>query len=693
MVNELQSCTKCLKENFKFGRRSQVNFTAALILTVTCRNISGFSPGQEILRLRSHSQISTARNFRNTGEENVEGVSSETDVTADVLGFLKLPTCPAEEESSNDKKPIWLRHREPEGSSIEQKLVTFRHAMEVSSLTPHEATIVETAILEASRGDFDKIAGAIDFCHILLETMEMGVSALVAASFHYCLCYGYIPSSKDERPELNLFPAEATSIIEDAAQLKRIEYDYASIDTMNSGNLRMLLLARTNNWNALAIRSAASLYRLRGIIRNCIDATHGTVGATEMRAARQALHIYAPLASQLGMHRLKNEIEGAAFQILYRRQYATFNARMCKPKKIVPGCRAVAGPQDGELESFTCLKDDMNRILENATKELTRLLSEDPSLSKHVNNMTITARVKESYSLWRKVLKLGAKSILDIPDALALRIVVNAKKMDQTEIDEVTECRDRLLCYWVHQICSAHFKPVEGSRFKNYIANPKSNGYQSLHYTTSTEYNNEKHPLEIQIRSRGMHQVAEFGLASHWSYKFQNNSGKSSNLKEFQFDHSTAAYLSACGEWQWQHAQNNAGSRELLHTSNSGSIDSNTGDSEEHMTPFIKALEVTKSNLTRQRVYIFLASQQQTGTDSRKHGKLVELPAGACVLDALRESERTLGFSTSLRDQSLAGIVHNDGALTSLTRKLSNGDILTIPASSRIRINTRTLRP
>ena len=327
-----------------------------------CRNISGFSPGQKIPRLWSHRQISTARNFRNTGVENVEGVSSETDVTAD-------------------------------GSSIEQKLVTFRHAMDVSSLTPNEANIVETTILEASRGDFNKIAGAIYFCHILLETMEIGVSALVTASFHYFLWYGYIPSSKDKRPELNLFLAEATSIIEDAAQLKQIEYDYASIDTMNSRNLQMLLLVRTN-WNALAIQLSASLYRFCGIIRNCINTTHRTVGATEMRATRQALHIHAPLASQLGMHCLKNEIEGTAFQILYRRQYATSNSRMCKPKKMVPGCRVVTGPQDGELESCTCLKDDINRILENATKELTWLLSEDPSLSKHVNNMTITARVK-----------------------------------------------------------------------------------------------------------------------------------------------------------------------------------------------------------------------------------------------------------------------------------------------------------
>jgi len=696
MATKLQTCTKCLQkckravstDNFKFRPSLLANskFATAFILIVACKNISGFSSGQAILL--SHRR-STAHYFRHESDERVEGgLSSETDVTAAAWGLLNAQITPAESTSLNERMPIWLRQNKV--ASSERKLIVLRHAMEASSLTPRAATVVEASILEAARGDFDKIAGAVDFCHIMLETMEMGVSALVAACFHYCSCYGTILNSKAECPELNLFPAEVISIVKNAAQLKKIEHDYASIDTLNSGNLQMLLLARTNNWNALAIRSAASLHRLRGIIRNCIDTTHETVGATQMRAARQAIHIYAPLASQLGMHRLKNEIEGAAFQILYRRQYAAFNALMCKPKKIVPGCHRI-GSQNGELESFTCLKDDMNRILAHATEEVTRIISEDPSFSKYVNNITVTARVKESYSLWKKALKLGAKSILDVPDALALRIVVNAKKLTESEIDEVTQGRDRLLCYCVHQICSKHFKPLEGSSFKNYIANPKSNGYQSLHYTTCTEYENEKYPLEIQIRSQEMHQVADFGLAAHWYYKYKTKSGNSSNSHEFKFDHSTAAYLSACGEWQWQHAQNNAKSwkSDPLQTSESDLINSNTNGSEENITPFIKALEVTQSNLTRQKVYIFLASQQasqQTGTILRD-GKLLELPAGACVLDALRESDRTLGFSISLRDQSLAGIIHNDGALTSLTQKLKNGDILTIPVSAQRRIN------
>ena len=117
-----------------------------------------------------------------------------------------------------------------------------------------------------------------------------------------------------------------------------------------------------------------------------------------MLAARQAIHIYAPLASQLGMYRLKNKIESAAFQILYRRQFTAFNNMVGRPKKIVPGYHPVS-PQNNQLESFTCLNDDLNRILAHAADEVTRHFSENPLLSKYVNDITVTRRVKEPYSL------------------------------------------------------------------------------------------------------------------------------------------------------------------------------------------------------------------------------------------------------------------------------------------------------
>jgi len=657
--------------NFALERqwRGTVIWSITFILIIVCNNISGFSPKQVIMQ---PYKIPTTRYFRHPTAERIEPMLS-----------VNTRISSAANDAMNEKLPIW--HRRSEDISAEQKLVTLRDAMEEFSLTPREAKVVESAIIYAAGGDLNKIAGVVDFCHIILETMEMDISVLVAASFHYCSCYDSKLLSEDECPKLNLklYLPETVSIVNSAAQLKEIEDNYAAIDTLNSrnsGNLRRLLLTRTNNWSALAIRSAASLHRLRGIIRNCIDSNHEIIGDTEMRAARQAVHIYAPLASRLGMHRLKSEIESAAFPILYRRQFEAFNEMMCKPKRIVPGYHAVSSHYK-ELESFTCLKDEMEEILAHATDKITRILSEDYTFTNHVDNFTVTARVKESYSLWRKALKLGAKSIQDVPDAIALRVIVDSKNMVVPESDEVTQARDRLVCYLAHLICSNSFKPLEDSKFKNYIARPKPNGYQSLHYTTCTEFQNEIHPLEIQIRSREMHQVAEFGVAAHWNYK-TNKSGNSNNAHKFKFDHSTDAYLSACGDWHFQHAQNNA--NPLM--TDSRSIDSSANrKQDDNCAPFIEALEVTKSMLTTQRVYIFLAAEQPSQKTGSMHrnGKLLELPAGACVLDALRESKYALGFSTNLCEQSLADILHNDGALTSLTQKLKNGDIITIPASAQ----------
>ena len=132
---------------------------------------------------------------------------------------------------------------------------------------------------------------------------------------------------------------------------------------------------------------------------------------------------------------------------------------------------------------------------------------------------------------------------------------------------------------------------------------------------------------------------------------------------------------------------------DLSRPSNSGLINTSINNVEKHNDPFITALELAQSDLARQRVYIFLASQQPSHKDGNisRNGKLLELPAGACVLDALRESERSLGFSTSLRDQYLAGVMLNDEALANLTQKLRNGDILSIPTYAQ-RLNDKIIR-
>eukprot|EP00536_Pseudo-nitzschia_multiseries_P006712 jgi/Psemu1/193757/e_gw1.146.5.1 len=265
-------------------------------------------------------------------------------------------------------------------------------------------------------------------------------------------------------------------------------------------NLRSLYTTEAKDWRALAIRGAACLYRLRGILKERQQleeelGQHPPLSRDAKRVCREAFRIYAPLASRMGMHRLKNELEHAAFQILYRRQHRAYEALLRQTRST-------------------------QSILAHVQATMTEVLAEDAVFMASVTDFRVTARVKESYSTWKKMLRDGFDHITQVPDALALRIVLDAKKGHPDESDAVTRARERALCYYAQELCKTVWRPYEGDpRFKDYIANPKENGYQSLHYTAGTKWNDEDWRMEIQIRTGEMHKVAEFGVASHWNYK------------------------------------------------------------------------------------------------------------------------------------------------------------------------------
>lgn len=616
------------------------------------------------------------------------------------------------EEQSKDTldhfMPSWLR---PSGNSAAEKLAHLRSVMNHSDdsyLSQLEAEQVISAIKEASDGDPRKIEGAVDFCQVLVETMEMGVATLIAAAFHYCDAFAAREKSacaqfgrkeqfshaeywaKQKQQDSNdthlsdraiKIGQDAHQLIMDAARIKRSEMLASESlksrpSPTESANIRKMLLSETHDWRALAIRSAACLYRLRGIHRHLEREkqfnSNFTYFHSDLRVAREALEIHAPLASRLGMHRLKNEIEGGAFRILYRRQYdkVTSLTHLNKPCK----------QDECDVSTF---KDGMRIVLDKVTKEVELLLENDPYFTKYVDQYKVSARVKESYSLWKKMkLKLKADSILDVPDALALRIVFDAKKMTPDEDDEITRARDRALCYYVQQACTKKFKPLGDGRFKDYIAHPKPNGYQSLHYTAVTDFESDQWPFEIQVRSSEMHHVAEFGLAAHWDYKAQE-SGDNATMDTshahyaFKLDNSSDAYLRSVQEWHWQQAQ--ARGSWLTDTSSSHLYPRNSETTErlrardERLAPYLDALKEDHSNLAREHVFIFMSC------NDNDDGHVLELPAGACVLDALRESERSFGFTSNRMLEKQ--IVHN-GSLTTVTQLLRNGDIITIPNMS-----------
>lgn len=606
--------------------------------------------------------------------------------------------------------PSWYPqypHQKVTPTQAQQSLSQFQERLMTSSyLSPSEIDTLVQAIDISTGGDAYKIVGVMEFIKILVDTMEMGVDTIVAASFHYCSCFSAkeafvtYPSTlysqvdiwdqvhAKEGDYMKMFSKEARQIAQDAALLKRTEMVSASIssgeefdsywvgstnggggsvrpDRMDSINMRFLLVSEAQNWKSLAIRSAACLYRLKGIVERRIDLEDNLdeVSPLDVRVAREALYIYAPLASRLGMHRLKNDLENTAFRILYRRQY--------------------------EAVMAMTHNQELNHVLQSITEDVTDLLYEDASFSKYAQSVKVTARVKEPYSLWRKMKKVNAKSLLDVPDVLALRVVLNAKKMKEDEPEEVTRSRDVELCHYAQQLCIMSFPTYKGGRFKDYIAKPKANGYQSLHCTALKEMDSTAWPFEIQVRSSLMHQVAEFGLAAHWNYK---EHGKSSNesvpygCRQSSHEQKDDAYLDSRQEWENQTYNSSHDPTLAYSTPSSTEEEASEQDnerrarflaSEESRAPYLAALMSHKQNITREKVYIFLKSSEDSNStnnsSTRRVGKLLDLPAGSCVLDAIRESERTLGWTVSLRDDAWL----ND-EVVSATQKLCNGDIVTI---------------
>ena len=234
-------------------------------------------------------------------------------------------------------------------------------------------------------------------------------------------------------------------------------------------------------------RKAASLRKmvwamvddLRVIIIKLADKCHNMStlqyireDARRLRIARECLEIYAPMAGKLGMSSLKSELEDLSFKNLKPEYYGHIRER-------------VAFKNEERREYLEEIKE---RLLKAAQKAGIRVL--------------VDARAKHFYSIYRKMKDRG-KELDEIYDLLGLRII----------------CESTNDCYVMLGIVHRLWLPFEG-RFKDYIARPKGNGYQSLHTAVFTEGGR---PLEIQLRSRSMHETAEYGIAAHWAYKAKKN--------------------------------------------------------------------------------------------------------------------------------------------------------------------------
>jgi GTP diphosphokinase / guanosine-3',5'-bis(diphosphate) 3'-diphosphatase len=254
------------------------------------------------------------------------------------------------------------------------------------------------------------------------------------------------------------FGEEIASIVDGVTKLTGITFH--SRDEAQAENYRKMMVAMASDVRVILIKLADRLHNMRTI--------EAMPKQKQMEKARETLDVYAPIAHRLGIHAIKWELEDLAFATLHPRKYREI-------KELVAQQR-----------------EDRERYVAEAGRYLNK------ELQKLGISAQISGRAKHFYSIYSKMTKKG-REFNEIYDLTAMRVIVDSVKD----------------CYGAVGVIHSLWKPLPG-RFKDFVAMPKFNMYQSLH---TTVIGPEGRPLEIQIRTHEMHEMAEFGVAAHWVYK------------------------------------------------------------------------------------------------------------------------------------------------------------------------------
>jgi GTP diphosphokinase / guanosine-3',5'-bis(diphosphate) 3'-diphosphatase len=350
------------------------------------------------------------------------------------------------------------------------------------------------------------------------------------------------------------FGAEIAAIVDGVTKLDRIQFD--SREAQQAATMRKMLVAMAADLRVLVIKLADRLHNMRTIAAMPAEKQH--------RIAQETIDIYAPLAHRLGMQEIKQQLEDLAFAALHPKRYA-------------------------ELDHLVSIRSpERDTFLDAAITEVRARLAEVGV------EATVTGRGKHLWSLYEKMVVKG-REFDDIFDLLAIRIVVNSTKD----------------CYAALGSIHGRWRPVVG-RFKDYIAMPKFNLYQSLHTTVIGPLGKT---IEVQIRTKEMHQRAEWGVAAHWAYKDSSDGGKSTDID----------WLNRIIDWQ-----------------------ADVSDP----TQFMQSL---KTDLQQEEVFVFTPK-----------GRVITLPAGSTTVDFAYAVHTEVGHAC-------VGAKVN-GRLVSLDHHLVSGD-------------------
>lgn len=333
-----------------------------------------------------------------------------------------------------------------------------------------------------SQEQFDKIVTAFEFAKIahlgqkrqsgeeyinhpmvvsdILVEFGLDYETIIAALLH-----DVVEDTPVTADEVNKkFGSGVARLVAGVTKLNKVQFK--SREDEQAENLRKMLIAMTDDIRVIIIKLADRLHNMRTL--------HFKVSDKQISTAKETLEIYAPIAARLGMGTIKGELEDLSMRYLMPEEYYSLVDRVAS-KRL-------------ERETF----------VEKVVKEIEKKLKEMDIVGE------VNGRPKHFYSIFKKM--QAGKTFEQIYDLIAVRIIVDSIKD----------------CYAVLGAIHTMWKPLPG-RFKDYIAMPKPNKYQSLHTTVLTNFGS---PFEIQIRTHEMHQIAEYGIAAHWKYKEGNDTAK-----------------------------------------------------------------------------------------------------------------------------------------------------------------------
>ncbi|MDH6239355.1 RelA/SpoT family protein [Aurantimicrobium minutum] len=363
------------------------------------------------------------------------------------------------------------------------------------------------------------------------------------------------------------FGAEVAMLVDGVTKLDKVKYG----DSAQAETVRKMIVAMSKDIRVLVIKLADRLHNAR---------TWGFMPVeSAQRKARETLEIYTPLAHRLGIQTLKWELEDLSFAVLH--------------PKIYQEIENLVAQRTPERESF------VQSVIRDVEQDLkaARIRGE------------VKGRPKQFYSIYQKMVLRG-REFDEIYDLVGIRVIVNS-------------VRD---CYGILGSIHARWNPIPG-RFKDYIATPKFNLYQSLHTTVMGP---KGRPVEIQIRTPEMHHRAEFGVAAHWMYKDRMATGKS--VDKLSVQDTDMAWLAHISDWQAE-------------TEDPGEF-----------------LDSLRFEIGAKEVYVFTPK-----------GRVIGLPSGATPIDFAYAVHTEIGHRTM-------GAKVN-GRLVPLESKLSSGDVIEILTS------------